>query len=396
VKLNARAEADLRGHLPRLLVRARALLKLQGGDEFSLGKSELKRAVTFVSELHQGLVGERTLAQACTYDRPSLLGAYLLWWWPQSYARARAAIDLVPGVMPFLLEKKSAPIRILDLGAGPGPAAIAAADWLTGQGFKVDATLLDQSEPALLEAKALAQNRPNLTLHTERKDLSKPLQLAGQYDLILAANILLELPGKAPERAAFLQAICDANLSPKGTLLVFEPALRETGRALLEVRDLLIGAASPDRASPPPGRLRALAPCLTQQACPALIHPRDWCTSEIAWSGPPHVLQLSRELGLHAEAPLSFAPMILSRTVPAPPEDLWRVVGVPPIEKGKKRLFVCADRGRLPVVRLDRDETEATRGFDEAARGDLIVLQGLLEKGDGLRLATGATAELQK
>ena len=85
--------------------------------------------------------------------------------------------------------------------------------------------------------------------------------------------------------------------------------------------------------------------------------------------------------------------MLLSRSVPPPPKDVWRVVGVPQEEKGKKRLFVCAEPGRLAVARLDRDAREENRAFDEASRGDLLLLKGLAEKGDGLRLVSTATVE---
>ncbi len=387
MKLDARSASDLRAHVPRLLSRARALLKLSGGPEDRLGPGELKRAAGMVSELHEGLVGERLLARAATYDRPVHLGAYLLWWWPQSYARVRAALTL--SALPFSLAGRTTPVRILDLGAGPGPAAIALADHLVARGVRVEALLVDESEAALGEARALALHRPNFTLTTRRADLSAtPLDASlGAYDLISAAHLLSELPLTLDERAAFLRKLCDAHLAQAGALLVVEPALRETGRALLEVRDRLL--APPAGVSP----LRALAPCLTQQACPALVNPRDWCTAEVSWDAPPHLLQLSRELGLHAEAPLSFAPLLLSREVPTPAADLFRVVGVPPHEKGKKRLFVCAERGRLAVARLDRDATEANAIFEEASRGDCVRLRGLSEKGDGLRLGAGGTIE---
>ena len=42
----------------------------------------------------------------------------------------------------------------------------------------------------------------------------------------------------------------------------------------------------------------------------------------------------------------------------------------------------------------DRDASAANHAFDEAARGDLIQLEGLAEKGDGLRLAREGAATL--
>jgi SAM-dependent methyltransferase len=223
-------------HLPRLLARARALLKLPGGPAAELSRAELPRAAKAVLALHQGLVGERELARPETYQGAAL-GAYLLWWWPQTYAKTRAALRM------FAAPKSP---RMVDLGAGPGAAATAALDELGGAALAFDA-----SEAALSEARAIDPR-----LRTERGDLLRELP-PGEFDLMLAANVLVELP---PERRGALL------LAP--TVVLIEPALRETGRALLELRDRLLREG-----------WFALAPCLTQRPCPALAQAKDWCTS---------------------------------------------------------------------------------------------------------------------
>src|SRR5881397_1630637 len=101
-----------------LIARARALLRLKGGPPDELGRGEIKPAAEAVIELHEGLVGRRELARPETYTG-ARLGAYLLWWWPQTYAKVQAALRMAP--MP------RAP-RILDVGSGPAPAALAARD----------------------------------------------------------------------------------------------------------------------------------------------------------------------------------------------------------------------------------------------------------------------------
>ena len=195
----------------------------------------------------------------------------------------------------------------------------------------------------------------------------------------MVANALSELP--VASRAALIEAL---PLAQGGAVLLVEPALRETGRALLELRDELLRG----------GRWAAAAPCLTQRPCPALQHPRDWCTALHAWQPPMHVTQLAGELGLRADQALAYAPLVLTRSVGAPPRDVWRVVGVPPPEKGKKRLFVCSDQGRVPVARLDRDASPANADFDRLERGDLVLLGGVGRKGDGLRI--GRDAEVRQ
>src|SRR5207245_9491591 len=154
-------------HLPALRARARALLRLPGGPPADLAAAEIRPAARAVLELHEGLVGDRALACPATYAGRHL-GAYLLWWWPQTYVKTRATLSMVS------LPRRP---RILDVGSGPAPAAIAAIDLLGGE-----ATCFDASEPALAEARALGIERTTRVLPRDG------------FDLTLAANVLSELP----------------------------------------------------------------------------------------------------------------------------------------------------------------------------------------------------------
>ena len=347
---------DLASHLPLLLMRARALLRLPGGPPGELDRREIPKAAAAVMALHQGLVGGRELARPETYDEASHLGAYLLWWWPQTYEKTRAALRLA--TLPLPLRP-----RILDLGAGPGPAAIAALDALGGQALAVD-----KSDAALGEARALSKS-----LRTQKLDLALEPAPRG-FDLVIAANVLLELP--AERRRALIDSL-------EGTVVLIEPALRETGRALLALRDALLAG----------GAWKALAPCLTQRPCPALEAAKDWCTAERRWTPPRHISQLADATGLRADELLSFAPLVLARAAPPPPAQVWRVVGVPPPEKGKRRFFICSDEGRLPLARLDKSASADNAAFDTLERGDLVRLGPLERRGDGLRVDAATLVE---
>ena len=324
-------------HVPALLRRARALLGLPPGPDAALAAAEVRPAARAVLELHQGLVGERALARPSTYAG-SRLGAYLLWWWPQTYLKIQAALRLAP-IPPGP--------RILDVGSGPAPAALAALDSLGGE-----AVCFDVSEPALAEARALGIARTARELPRE------------SFDLTLAANVLSELE----DPAAFVRRLT-------GTVVIVEPALRETGRTLLGIRDALLREG-----------WFAAAPCLMQQPCPALASPRDWCTAEVRWTPPRYFAQLADATGLRADEMLSFAPLVLTRAPPAVEPQTWRVVGVAPPEKGKKRVWICGADGRMPLVRLDRDARPHNAAFDELRRGDRIRLSATQQRGDGLRL----------
>ena len=368
-------------HVDKLLARARSLLALPGGPPGELSRAEIGPAARAVLELHEGLIGERALARPETY-RGARLGAYLLWWWPETYAKTQAALRLAPigysapWAPPVAGEAGSSigcsapwapPVageagssvprapRILDVGSGPAAAALAAMDLLGG-----DAVCFDASEAALEEARALGI-----------RQVARELP-AGPFDLTVAANVLSEL-------TSALSLVRKLT----GVIVLIEPALRETGRALLQLRDTLLAS----------GEFRALAPCLTQKPCPALASPRDWCTAEVRWDAPRFVRQLADATGLRADEMLSYAPLILARAAPEPAPDVWRVVGVPPPEKGKRRVWVCSDQGRVAAVRLDKEAAPENAPFEDLRRGDLVRLRGLQPRGDGLRVVPGATVE---
>jgi small ribosomal subunit Rsm22 len=345
---------DLATRIPALLGRARSLLDLGGGPPDRLGAGEIAKAARAVETLHEGLIGRRELATAATYRDRAHLGAYLLWWWPQTYAKVRAALHLAPGL--------PRPARILDVGAGPAPAALAILDVVRGNAVAIDA-----SEAALSEARALAGGA---SLRTIQNDAAFAKSAGGAFDLVVLANVLSEIP--EAHRDALLDSL---PLGPAGSVLLLEPALRETGRALLAFRDRALERG-----------WYATAPCLTQRPCPALASPREWCTASLEWEPPVHVRQLADATGLRADEGLSYAPLVLARKAPTAEVGLWRVVGIAPPEKGKKRLWVCSDEGRIPLVRLDRDASPANARFDDLRRGDLVRVEDADLRGDGLRV----------
>ena len=180
---------ELPDHVPSLLKRARALLGLGGGPPTALGRDELRPAALAVEALHRGLVGGRELARPKTYDDPAHLGAYLLWWWPQTYAKVSSALRLAP-CLPR-------PARILDVGAGPAPAALSILDVLGGEAVAIDA-----SEAALSEARALAGSA---SLRTMRCEAASARSAGGEFEIVVLANVLSEIP--EARREALLDAL---------------------------------------------------------------------------------------------------------------------------------------------------------------------------------------------
>jgi ribosomal protein RSM22 (predicted rRNA methylase) len=289
------------------------------------------------ARLHRGLTGARELIGSRYLAEPQLRQAY-----EQDLApRTRAAVQQVLARLPPLR-----PSRVLDLGAGTGAAGQAVRDRFGA----VELVSVDQvAGPGVITA-----------------DLSRgvrPRGVEGRFDLIVAAHLLNELGLTVPERARLVTGWCDELLADEGTCLIVEPALRETSRELLEVRDLLVGVG-----------LFVVAPCLWQGPCPALARPRDWCHD----AAPAVVAGRSR---------VDFSYLALRRLgQPADDQRLYRIVSDPLPEKGRLRLFGCGPAGRTAIVRLDRHRSEANAAFGQAERGQLISVDGAATAGDGLRV----------
>jgi SAM-dependent methyltransferase len=369
------AEDDLARHVPRLLAAWR---RLRGGPRLRdpraptdrLAPDELREVASGVERLSVGLTRDRALAGGRYMDDPRLLGAYLLFYWPISYLQARGVFSELPG----------RPGAVLDLGSGPAPVAFAALD-----AGASEAAAADRSSRALALARELARDAGE-ALATRPWDPARPAALreaaSGRtYDTVTFGHVLNELfagAGAAERRAKLLEEAASL-LRPGGSLVVIEPALRETSRALLEVRDLLVARGFAVR-----------APCLFRGACPALLRETDWCHAERAIAPPPLVADLSRAAGLRKEA------VKMSYLVLAPRGEAWaeppagrvfRIVSEPLPSKGRLRYMACGAEGRLGLSLQEKHVTDANRRFEELLRGDVVEVTGAEPRGDGLRLS---------
>lgn len=345
-------------------------------DDGPLTPHEVKQVAQGVRTLSHGLTRARELAGAKYMDDPALLGAYLLFYWPVSYAQARAALGELPR-----------PREVLDLGSGPGPMSFAALD-----SGAAAVTSADRSKPALELAKLLATEATE-PIATREWSPERPLP-EGQFDLILMGHVLNELfvdgkeitPAALDKRAALLEQVL-AKVKPRGSLLVLEPALRETSRALLQVRDRLVAKGYAVR-----------APCLFRGSCPALIKESDWCHAEREWRMPPVVEAIARAAGLHKESLkmsyLALAPK--GEPWPEPPAGrLFRIVSEPLEGKGRLRFMGCGPEGRLGLAMQEKHQTEANKVFYKPLpRGAVVKLDVTEPKGDGIALDDRSTVQV--
>jgi hypothetical protein len=248
--------------------------------------------------------------------------------------------------------------RALDLGAGTGAAGAAVRARFPG----VELVAVDRVPgPGVLVA------------DLARRPFGRPPGVVGHFELITAVHVLNELALATADRAALVASWCAQLLTPDGTCLLVEPALRETSRALLEVRDVLVAQG-----------LFVVAPCLWQGPCPALARPRDWCHD----AAPSVAAGRSR---------VDFSYLAV-RPGGGPSRDssLYRVVSDPLPEKGRLRLYGCGPAGRTPLVRLSRDRTPVNAAFEQAVRGEVIAVQGASPGGDGLRIGKDTAVRVDR
>jgi ribosomal protein RSM22 (predicted rRNA methylase) len=321
---------------------------------------------------------------------PAHAAAYLSYFLPVNLSKIQVLLDELPN---DFLETAGRPMSVLDLGCGPGTGSLALLDWLwhrNPDGVKdVSVLAADSANESLQDAEKLWEAycreveisgarlrcvEGNLE-HPLKGDLGKQILRAGPYDLIIMANCLNESFPTASdppvERAAVVGQLLPF-LAPHGTIMIVEPALRQTARALHQMRNHLLKQ----------GLCTVYSPCLHEGACPALDHPDDWCHEERPWQTPPAIAALDREVGFIKDA-LKFSYLLLrtdGRTIVTRSPQTFRVVSELRELKGEKRAWLCNETGRPEVGRLDRMASPQNEALDSWHRGAIVQIEKIVRK----------------
>ena len=194
--------------------------------------------------------------------------------------------------------------------------------------------------------------------------------VAGRFDLVVAAHLLNELfvDRQPAERVALRVRRIRAwstLLAPNGVLILIEPALRDTSRELLAVRDQVLAA----------GGLHVLAPCFWTGPCPALALERDWCHDAAPVPSKPRV---------------DFSYLVL-RAEPVPPAPtLNRVVAI-----RSPRKAVCASSSAAPRAAPPHPShplpVPQDAVLDRVTRGAALSITDTEPAADGLRVTPTST-----
>ncbi len=347
-----------------------------GRGPAGLDPGEMRSVAGRVRELSRGLTRDRGLAGERYFSEPSLLGAYLLYYWPVSYAQCRILLGMLPGSFS----------SALDLGSGPGPFSLALLD----HGVR-RVTALDRSRESLALARRIAELSGRSLLVREWDAAGNEPLPPGPFDIVTSGHLLNELWAGDPDRVERRFRLVEraaAVLSPEGTVLIAEPALQSTAADLLRLRDRLVSAGWLIR-----------SPCFFGGPCPAL--PDGVCHAEWDWTPPPLVRDIARMSRVSPRENLKSAYIAASPPGASPAaafreaSDAYRVVSDRMLSKsGRVRFFVCGPGGRFTLSAKRNDLPPELGTFFTLRRGDVVRFSGTEERENGRGLAAGSRLEI--
>ena len=356
--------------------------------ERDLRGDALSQAVAHLSRL---FTTERPALTSRYLDDPVHAAAYLSYFLPVNLSKVQILLDELPNESSLHTPHRS--MAVLDLGCGPGTGSLALLDWLwhrsPERAESLSVLAADSSHESLQDAKRLWEAycqevgisneglkcvEGNLE-HPLKGDLGKQIMRGGPYDLIIMANCLNELflaaTDPSAERTAIV-ALLLPFLAPHGSIMIVEPALRQTARELHQMRNHLLKQ----------NLCTVYSPCLHERACPALDHPDDWCHEERPWQTPSMVAAIDREVGFIKDA-LKFSYLLLrkdGRTIVPRSPQTFRVVSELRELKGEKRAWLCNETGRPEVGRLDRKASSHNAAVDAWHRGAIVQIERIVRK----------------
>ncbi len=301
-----------------------------------VGGLALERAA---AELSRDYRAESAPARLQTAQRLAYAAVRL----PATFAAARAVLVELRARRPAGRVE-----RLLDLGAGPGTLAWAAADVFPELGA---VTCLERDAALAALGRRLAVDAPHPAVRGARwleADLARASELPQGHDLVVASYVLGELgPAVTARLLESARAACS------GALIVIEPGTPGGFERILRARDALLASGA-----------RLLAPCPHADACP--LAGRDFCHFAARTErSAQHRRAKQAALGHEDE---KFAYVAVSCDRSGSPASA-RIVRRPLARSGHVILDLCARDGPRRAV-VGRRAGELYRRAREAAWGD--------------------------
>lgn len=335
-----------------------------------------------VFELSRLFTKGRSALNGSYLESPAFAAAYLHYFLPVNLSKIQVLLDEMP------VEQADETFSVLDLGSGPGTGALAVLDcWhRRGSVSALSVVAVDRSMTALQQAESLwskycrTADLTGMSLHTCKADVERTgwvqeVKPRAPFDLIILANCLNEIYVDRTDPIEMRTHVVSEALSllaSHGTMMIVEPALRETSRELHQVRDRLLQEKC----------CTVYSPCLHEQNCPALMKPDDWCHEERLWDPPVSIQEIDKEVGFIKDA-LKFSYLLLrkdGKTITQRRPEVYRVVSELRHLKGEKRAWLCNETGRPEIGRQDRLASPKNEAFDNWHRGAIVQIEKIVHK----------------
>lgn len=364
---------DLANIVPILMGAWRRLLKL-GGPADMLQTREFRDVVASVKILQERSDKGQSLIGQDYFKNPQLLGAYLLYDWVLNYQQGLSLIGELP----------EAPKRVLDLCSGAAPLAFAALR------HGANEVIASDQNGAALQLGAEICGRYGLPLSVRQWNcLKSPIPFEGKFDLILLGHCLEDLfpsshKGWMEAQKVFLKQLF-TYLTPDGHLLIVDSSLNEANRRILLLRDSMVQDG-----------ITVQAPCVWRGECPAL-KANSQCYAQRELEKPRLIKDIQRAASINLNS-LKMSYIIFRNPVSGWPDvgnhPLYRVIS-PPIDTfSGKRFYLCGTDGKKQLGSHLTSYPVESRAFDYLKRGELISIDGALEKQNALDIVQGTTVRV--
>ncbi|MBN9308242.1 small ribosomal subunit Rsm22 family protein [Devosia sp.] len=298
--------------------------------ELTAGQHGLKESAGRISAHYRQLGASRGVIGA---SADAL--AYALSRMPATYAAVSAVLAELRRRAPEFV-----PTAVLDVGAGPGTAAWAAAETWPG----LATTLLDHNREFLAVAQALAPHSSAGAVDLRAGEIGA-FELAAGFGLVTCAYALTELADDA-----LLEAASRLWRHSDGVLVLVEPGRPRDYQRLMTIRAHLVGQGA-----------KVLAPCPHDRACP--LEAPDWCHFTVRLNrSRDHMRMKGGTLGYEDE---KYSYLVVARPGLGEPAA-GRVLRRPEETKFSVSLRTCAPDGieQRTVQSRDKAAFKAARKLD--------------------------------
>ncbi len=348
-----------------------------------LSHAQLKTLAANVTRLSELLTRERGRLPAAYLKDKGLREAYVAYYLPLNRRKIQAPLAEIALHPENRFGNET--LRVLDLGCGPGTAMLGVMEFFAARKKRphLALTAVDHVAENLKMAEELfttfkSMSNLDVSLKTVRSDIEQIQYLQETiFNLIIFSNVLNEMfihdADRIVKRTNLVTQYLNRFLADDGSCIIIEPALRETSRELLAVREGLLKQG-----------FQIYSPCLCHAQCAALANPKDWCHEDMAWDPTDTIQELDNLTGLRKDS-LKFSYLIMRKDSQSLAGmygvNAFRVVSEPLVSKGKREFYICGEAGRRLITRLDKDLVARNKPFGSLQRGDVVRFEHLVDEG---------------